>query len=174
MSVSTIKIATLHDLLDFEARRYTSAEIILQKHLHDWIGMAGSLKLKAVLRKYDEFISDHIQKFERFFEEDNISSLSLENKLMEAYISDLNEKLECCTDAEVRDACLLAGIQAVNHFKISYYGTAAAFANTLGKQAHAAIFHEAEAREKQIDDRLSQLAEFEINRKAKPRVILHR
>ena len=32
---------------------------------------------------------------------------------------------------------------------------------------HAAIFHKAEINEKQIDDRLSQLAEHEINIKAK-------
>lgn len=34
-------------------------------------------------------------------------------------------------------------------------------------EKQAAIFHEAEVSEKQIDDRLSQLAEFEININAK-------
>ena len=72
-----------------------------------------------------------------------------------------------CTDAEVKDACLLACIQAINHFKISMYGTAAAFANALDMEKQAAIFHEAEVNEKQIDDRLSQLAEHEINIRAK-------
>ena len=36
----------------------------------------------------------------------------------------------------------------------------------------AVIFHEAEINEKQIDDRLSQLAEFEINVKAKAPIVL--
>ena len=37
---------------------------------------------------------------------------------------------------------------------------------------HAAIFHEAEVGEKQIDDRLTQLAEHEINSRAKAPILL--
>ena len=36
----------------------------------------------------------------------------------------------------------------------------------------AGVFHEAEVNEKQIDDRLSQLAEHEINFKAKAPIVL--
>jgi hypothetical protein len=36
----------------------------------------------------------------------------------------------------------------------------------------ATVFHEAEINEKQIDDRLSQLAKYEINVKAKAPIIL--
>jgi hypothetical protein len=39
---------------------------------------------------------------------------------------------------------------------------------------YAELFHEAEANEKQIDDRLTQLAEFEINIRAKsPSILTH-
>ena len=74
--------------------------------------------------------------------------------------------------AEVKDACLLACIQAINHYKISSYGTAAAFAIALGMEKAAAVFHEAEINEKHIDDRLSQLAEYEVNTKAKTPILL--
>jgi len=93
---------------------------------------------------------------------------------MQAFIEEANEKQNTCTDAEVKDACLLACIQAINHFKISMYGTAAAFAKVLGMEKHAAVFHEAEVNEKQIDDRLSQLAEHEINIKANVPFVLPR
>ena len=106
------------------------------------------------------------------FEEENINSLSLTNRVMHAFIEEAEEKLSGCTDAEVKDACLLACIQAINHFKISTDGTAAAFANTLGMEKQASVFHEAEINEKQIDDRLSQLAEHEINVKAKAPIVL--
>ena len=91
---------------------------------------------------------------------------------MRAFIEEVEEKLSNCSDSEVKDACLLASIQAINHFKISTYGTAAAFANALGMEKQAAIFHEVEVNEKQIDDRLSQLAEHEINIKAKTPILL--
>ena len=109
---------------------------------------------------------------EGFFEEEKIISLSLTNRVMRAFIEEAEEKLANCADAEVKDACLLACIQAINHFKISTYGTAAAFANALGMEKQAAVFHEAEVNEKQIDDRLSQLAEYEINTKAKAPILL--
>ena len=36
----------------------------------------------------------------------------------------------------------------------------------------ASVFHEMEINEKHIDDRLSQLAEFEINRKARTPIVI--
>ena len=82
---------------------------------------------------------------------------------MHAFIAEAEEKMNNCFDFSIRDACILASVQNINHFKISSYGTAAAFANTLGMAKTAVLFHECEVSEKQIDDRLSQLAEHEIN-----------
>lgn len=160
-------ITTLHNLLDYDSCKFTSAEIQLQKELHDWINTAGSLKLKAVLEKYLDFIKQHVQKLETFFEEERqINSLSLENRIMRTFIEETNERLSHCADQPVKDACLLACIQAINHFKISIYGSAAAFAKALGMEKASLFFHEIEVDEKHIDDRLSQLAEFEIDAKA--------
>ncbi len=167
-------ITALRHLLDYDARKFTSAEMQLKNSLTGWIDKTGSLKLKLVLQKYLDFVRQHIEKMESFFEEESISSLSLTNRIMQAFIEEAEEKLTNCTDVEVKDACLLACIQAINHFKISTYGTAAAFANALGMEKQAAIFHEAEVKEKQIDDRLSQLAEHEINLRAKMPVVLER
>jgi len=172
MAENNQTITNLHNLLDYDARKFTSAEIQLKNSLPEWINKAGSLKLKTVLQKYLDFVQQHVQNLEGFYEEEKIVSLSLTNRVMQAFIEEAEEKLANCTDAEVKDACLLACIQAINHFKISSYGTAAAFANTLGMEKQAAVLHEAEVNEKQIDDRLSQLAEHEINIKAKTPIVL--
>jgi ferritin-like metal-binding protein YciE len=165
-------ITTLHNLLDYDARKFTSAEIQLKNSLPVWIENSGSLQLKTILQKYVGFVQQHIDKMEDFFIEEEINSLSLTNRVMQAFIEEADEKLNNCTDREVKDACLLACIQAVNHYKISIYGTAAAFAKTLGMDKYAGVFHEAEVNEKQIDDRLSQLAEYEINVKARAPIVL--
>jgi ferritin-like metal-binding protein YciE len=172
MTDNSQPITTLHDLLDDDARKFTSAEIQLKNSLTQWIEKAGSLKLKTVLQKYQQLVLEHVRKMEDFIEAEEIKSLSLINRVMQAFIKETDEKLSNCTDAEVKDACLLACIQAINHYKISIYGTAAAFANTLGMEKYAAVFHESEINEKQIDDRLTQLAEHEINIKAKAPIIL--
>jgi len=165
-------ISTLHNLLDYDVRKFTNAEVQLKNGLPEWINDAGSLKLKTILQKYLLFVQEHIQKLENFFEEEKITLLSLSNRVMRAFIEDTNEKLACCSDIEIKDACLLASIQAINHYKISTYGTAAAFAKALGMEKQAAVFHGAEVNEKQIDDRLTQLAEFEINSKARTPIVL--
>ncbi len=160
-------ITTLHDLLDFDGKKFISAEIQLKNILKQWINIAGSVKLKTVLQKYAIFIDQHIENMNTFYEEEHIDSLSLHNKIMEGFIDETEEKLGRCTDSAVKDACLLAGIQSINHFKISIYGTAAAFADLLELERTSVVFHEASVNEKQIDDRLTQLAQFEINNKAK-------
>lgn len=172
MAENNQTITTLHNLLDYDIRKFNSAEIELKNSLPEFINKAGSLKLKTVLQKYLDFVQEHVQKMEGFFEEERIVSLSLTNRVMQAFIEETKEKLSNCTDAEIKDACLLACIQAINHFKISTYGTAAAFANALGMEKHAAVFHEAEVNEKEIDDRLSQLAEHKINIIAKAPIVL--
>lgn len=173
MKVHNPTIANLHHLLDYDARRFATAEIHLRNQLPLWRDHANSLMLKTVLHKYSEFIELHISRLEEFFVEEQINSMSLSNRVMKAFIEETDEKLSICSDPQVRDACLLAGVQSINHFKMSTYGTAAAFSKALGMDKYASVFHEAEANEKQIDDRLSQLAENEINSKAKAPFVLH-
>ena len=56
---------------------------------------------------------------------------------------------------------------AISYKKIPIYGTASSFADLLELQKFATILHEADINVKPIDDRLTQLAKYEINVKAK-------
>lgn len=165
-------IGTLHNLLDYDAAKFSSAEVQLKNILPVWIIKAGSLKLKEILLRYQDYVERHIEKMEKFIEEEKLMSEFAVNRVMKAFIEETEEKLSNCADAEVRDACLLACVQEINHYKISIYGTAAAFAKVLEMDKAGEIFHEAEVNEKQIDDRLSQLAEFEINSRARAQILI--
>jgi ferritin-like metal-binding protein YciE len=92
---------------------------------------------------------------------------------MQALIEETEEKITRSTDAQIKDAALLASIQIINHFKISTYGTAAAFSKALDNNKYASFFHDVDVNEKQIDYRLTQLAEKEINMSAKAPILLH-
>lgn len=165
-------ISTLHHLLDYEAGKFISAEHQLSRELLQWINLASSVKLKTVLQRYQHDIDNHLQQIDEFIQQENLMALRLNSRIMKAYIDETNETLLACSDPEVKDACLLAGIQLINHYKISAYGTAAAFANALDMEKAAQFFHQAEVNEKQIDDRLSQLALYEINSRAKAPITL--
>ena len=162
-----VKLENLQNLLDYEACKFHVAEIRLNYALTKWIEQSQSIKLKAVLEKYHKTIEEHSQKLENFIQEEGLTSECVDNRVMQAFIDDIGEKLSFCSEQNLKEAALLAGIQGINHYKISAYGTATAFSNALNMSKYAGIFHEIEINEKQIDDRLSQLAEFEINAKAK-------
>ncbi len=169
---TNINITILRNLLDEDASKFTCAEVQLENHLEVWIKEASSLQLKAVLHKYLDYVNEHVNKLQAFFMEENINFISLNNPIMNAFIDETNEKLAICTDEVVKDVCLLAGIQGINHFKISVYGTASSFAKALDLGTSAALFREMEINEKNIDYNLSQLAEHEINIKAITPILL--
>jgi ferritin-like metal-binding protein YciE len=165
-------ISTLHQLLDFNTQHFIVGEVHLQKALHSWIEKASAVKLKAVFQKYLEHIDHNIQSFEKFIDVEKMNLISNEHKVLNVLIEDADTKFNYCSDPEIKDACLLASVQVINHYKICAYGTAAAYANTLGLEEAGKLFKLAEINEKQIDDRLSQMAEFEINKKAASPIVL--
>lgn len=159
-------ITTLHNLVNYDARKLASAETQVESILHDWIVKANSIRLKTELQRYIVFVRLHTQRLRNFLNEEDMQSLSRINMVMQAYIIEAREQLCNCMDAEVVDASLLASIQGINHYKISMYGTAAAFSKSLGNAKAASVFHDALMNEKEIDESLSRLAEEEINSKA--------
>ena len=167
MKENTITIKSLNDLFHYDMSTFSIAEIKLSHILPIWARKVGSIKLKTVLCKYENLINQNVEKMEPFLFEESINSLALTHTIMDAFIEQTNEKLSFCTDTEIKDACLLACIQNINHFKISIYGTAASFANTLGLKDQSSFFYEAEESEKNIDTLLSQIAEQEINYRAR-------
>ncbi len=170
--ISQSNITNLHNLLDYNATKYISAEIQLKKKLPVWINVASSVKLKGILQKYLDIVEQHVEKLQKFIEDEKISSLALGDKIMQSFIEEAEERLKICSDLEIKNASLLASIQLINHFKIGKYGTAAAYAKALGMKKYGNLFHEIEINEKQIDDRLTQLAEYEINLKAVAPIVL--
>ena len=166
-------ITILRNLLDEDARKFVGAEILLKKHLQGWVKAASSLKLKGVLQRYLDFVQRHSEKLEGFFEEEKINFIRVSDRVMQAFVEEAEEKLANCTDAVVKDACLLACVQSINHYKISTYGTAAAFANTMEMENAEYLFHELEMNEKDIDNSLSLLAEHDINSKAIAPLVLN-
>ena len=165
-------IGTLHNLLDYDVAKFASAEVQLKNVLPLWKNISASLKLKEILIRYMGYIEQHIERMEKFMGEEGLSSVYINNNMMKAFIEEVQEKLSICADADVKDACLLACVQEINHYKISVYGTAAAFSKALTMEKAEIMFREAEVNEKQIDDRLSQLAEFEINPKARAPILI--
>lgn len=172
MEQSDNMIATLHQLLQYEANRFMTGEIQLEDHLPILTDKASSVQLKTILRKYADFVQQHVDKLEDFLQSEESNLFDLRDRVIRALLDETDIRLACCADIEVKDACLLSSIQCINHYKISIYGTSAAFARELNLDRAAQVFHEMEVNEKHIDDRLSQLAEHEINARARTPIVI--
>ena len=66
-------------------------------------------------------------------------------------------------DETIRDAAMLAAAQAVEHYEISRYGTLVAWAEKMQMGDAAALLEETLDEEKATDEKLTELAESEIN-----------
>jgi ferritin-like metal-binding protein YciE len=172
MAKSKPTISNLNDLLTYDYSNFTDFEQGLKQVLPTWILQSTSLKLKTILQRYLYYAEQHLRQVEGLIDGKVSAPNTKKVKTIEKMIEDINDKLSVCVDPEVKDACLLAAIQAINHYKISMYGTAASFANALGLKKTAKLFYTAEVSEKQIDKRLSELAEQEVNLRAKVPFVL--
>lgn len=152
--------AVLQNLVDLETFQFTAGETELRNALPRWIHRASSSPLKKVLEQYLAVTEEQLQKLEEVKEPVNVSS-AITNNVIKALIEDAEEKIEQCKGSEIQDACLLACIHSINHFKLINYNTGYAFANALGMEKEKSVFMDAEINEKQIDETLSDLEDEE-------------
>jgi ferritin-like metal-binding protein YciE len=165
-------VSNLSDLLSYDFSKYADIEKSLIQILPFWIQQAQSLKLKTILQRYLYYAEQHLKQLQSLMEERPATPFAKKDKTISFFIAQTKEKLMICVDPEIKDACLLASIQEMNHYKISMYGTATAFANVIGWKKGAKFFYAAEVSEKQIDKRLTDLAEIEVNTRAKAPFVL--
>jgi ferritin-like metal-binding protein YciE len=66
-------------------------------------------------------------------------------------------------DDTIRDAAMLAAAQSVEHYEISRYGTLIAWAEKLDMSDAAELLQATLEEEKLTDEKLTELAEAEIN-----------
>ncbi|MBS1936093.1 MAG: DUF892 family protein, partial [Bacteroidetes bacterium] len=118
-------IISLRTLLNYNIRKAFIAEMQLRIALVDWMNSVSSEKFKNILQKYFDYIHRNIDTLQTYLEKEKINPLDLSNIIMTAHIEDLYERQSYCYDNEIKDACLLAAVQEIIHYKISVYGTVA-------------------------------------------------
>lgn len=77
-----------------------------------------------------------------------------------------NLMVSAINDDQIKDAALTHAAQMVEHYEIAQYGTLTAWARELGREDCAQLLHRSLEEEKATDQRLTQLAEARINRRA--------
>jgi ferritin-like metal-binding protein YciE len=157
---------TLHDAFIDELRDSYDAEKQLTKALGKLAKAASSKELRAAFESHLEETEGQIERLERVFESldekvrgkhcDGIAGIIDEGKAI------MDEDFDDAT----MDACLIAAAQRAEHYEMAAYGTLVAWARAMGHTEAADLLQETLDEEKAADEKLSQLAEADINESA--------
>lgn len=129
--------------------------------------MAKAATSEDLSRSFEEHLEhtrNHVQRLEGIFKQLGQSPKGKKCNVMEGLIEDGSEAIEEY-DAELPDAALIGAAQRVGHYEMAGYERVIAFAEEPGETEHVELLNETLEEEKQMDQKLSDLA-GEINAQA--------
>ena len=153
----------LRDALVDEIKDLYNAEKQLTKALPKVAKCAASDELREAIEAHLEETEGQVTRLERVFELLDEKPRGKHCAGMAGIIEESSDKMQEDLEDSVMDACLIAGAQRVEHYEISAYGTAIAWAEALELTEIAQLLAETLAEEKAADEKLSALAESGIN-----------
>jgi ferritin-like metal-binding protein YciE len=158
-------LKNLRDLLVDELRDLHNAENQLVKALPKMAKAASNEELREGFQEHLEQTREHVDRLERCFK---ILGANVRGKTchaMKGLVEEGSEAIETEAPDVIKDANLIGAAQRVEHYEIAAYGTARAFAETLGETKVAGLLQETLDEEGETDKRLTALAE-QINQEA--------
>ena len=163
MGLFTKDIATLQDLYVPQLQDIYYAEQQITKALPKMIEKATDVELRQGFETHLSETETQIERLKQVFQLEGMSPKGVTCPAIDGIIKEANEVAGEVADKAVLDAALIAAAQAVEHYEMARYGTLVAWATQLGKTECAALFDETLAEEKATDEKLTQLAESQIN-----------
>lgn len=156
----------LREALVDEIRDIYNAEKQIVKALPKLVKCAASDELREAFESHLDQTENHVSRLERVFELLDEKPRGKHCAGMAGILEEGSETLQADAEDSVMDAMLIAGAQRVEHYEITAYGTAIAWAEALELTDVAEILGESLAEEKAADEKLSALAESGINEAA--------
>jgi ferritin-like metal-binding protein YciE len=154
-----MKLESLRDLYLEQLRDLYDAENQLIEALPKMAESASSADLRRGFNDHLRQTHEHVARLERIFKKLNAKPTGQTCQGMKALIKESAEMNKLKSDAEVKDAGLIAAAQRVEHYEIAGYGTARTYAELLGDEEAARSLERTLQEEEETDDRLADLAE---------------
>jgi ferritin-like metal-binding protein YciE len=163
MALFSKDIETLDDLFVHTLRDIYYAEKQLVKALPKLADKATNPELKQGLMEHLAETKNHVTRLEQVFDLHGAAAKAVDCPAIDGIIKEANEITGDVADKEVLDAAIIGSAQAAEHYEITRYGTLIAWAKQLGRQDCAQILAETLEEEKAADEKLTDLAEAEVN-----------
>jgi ferritin-like metal-binding protein YciE len=157
---------SMQDLLIHQLRDIYSAEQMLTKALPKMKDKAATEELATAFREHLGETEQQIARLDQIFEMLGERSGGVKCKGMEGLIAEAEETLDEGGSEAVVDAGIIAAAQRVEHYEISAYGSAKAFATLLGLSDVVKLLNESQLEETAADKKLSLIATADVNARA--------
>jgi ferritin-like metal-binding protein YciE len=135
------------------------AEKQLLKALPKMAKAAQNQELREAFESHLEETQGHVERLEQVFEIFGEPAKGKKCKAMQGLVEEGSELIE----EEEGDAALICAAQKVEHYEIASYGTLATWARLLQQEDAADLLEETLEEEKAADEKLTGLAENNIN-----------
>ena len=160
----TAEIETLKDLYIGHLKDLYSAENQITKALPRIIKKVTSPDLKKGLEDHLDQTMNQVERLNQIFEALGTSPRGKKCVGMEGVLEEGKEAMaEKVSSTDLMDAALIAASQKVEHYEISGYGTARAFAKLLGEDEAVDLLSQTLEEEKAADEKLTKLSMNIIN-----------
>jgi len=124
---------------------------------------ATSQSLKDAVQMHVEQTEHQIERLEQALDKLGARPGRKVCEGMRGIIEEGQSELEDHDKGPLLDTVIVAALQRVEHYEIAAYGTMAALAKAAGQQEVAELMVQTLQEEKQTDEKLTQLAESEVN-----------
>jgi ferritin-like metal-binding protein YciE len=154
---SIVKLNTLQDVLIDHLRDLYDAEKNLVRALPKMAKAADSEELAEAIREHLEQTKHHVERLEQVFEHFNEKPRAKACKAIRGLIEEGGEATH--DEGSLRDLAIIAAAQKVEHYEISAYGTAKAWAEKLGNQDAVELLEETLDEERAADSKLTEVSD---------------
>jgi ferritin-like metal-binding protein YciE len=159
-------VKNLEDLFHETLKDIYYAEKKLVKTLPKMAKKASSPDLKSAIQEHLAETETQVQRLEQIFEAMGKRAVSKKCEAMDGILKEADEVTSEIEDERALDAGIISSAQTVEHYEIARYGTLVSWANELGMSDAAGLLEETLEEEKAADQKLSGLAEGQVNQQA--------
>jgi ferritin-like metal-binding protein YciE len=166
MGLFSKDIQTMDDLFVHTLQDMYYAENQIVQALPEMIEKANDAALKQGFQSHLGETKTQIKRLEQVFKMHGAEIKGVDCPAIDGIIEEADDVAGEVEDDRVLDAALIAAAQAVEHYEIARYGTLIAWAKELGREDCARMLEKNLEEEKAADEKLTEIAENFVNRKA--------
>jgi ferritin-like metal-binding protein YciE len=159
--MKTLDELFLHTLKDIY---YAEKQIL--KALPKMAKAAAATDLQHAFESHRRETEGQVQRLERIFQDIGKPARGEKCDAILGIINEGEDVMDKAKEPAVLDAGLIAAAQAVEHYEMARYGTLIAWGEHLGMTDAVELLRATLEEEKAADEKLTQIAESEVNRAA--------